>query len=564
MSLFEKFKQCFAAITDYEQDDFDQNDDQDITDKEQQSQKDAILEREKVVRKDILKDIDACFTLLNYLKSTDNGPSLSQECENIENLLNSLNSKLESVNKDSKDSDKIINDLKVLLNQLVDTSSIDIVSKINKLIEQLSLKDTLLKFFALHEYFQNNNYSKVEDINLVKEFNLLYINFIRFLKGVIVAGSKDFEKTQDEFISYTENLNNQIIAKLNNKQAFEDFENNFKQNNSVDDYLWNIFSLSKENNTKFEVNLEKVFDISMKLYELKTLILFIFKSVTKKEDIDESEVSETLYKDFIDSVSSKEFFKWYKRGVDGKGDSQSARQFMLESLYNNFSLNSVSKYCDKSVSNMLDNLSKYISQFKPWDTLPEDYESKVKNIINFGILSIALAGTDRFINTKSDIDGIVKILDYYTKNLTTKSDIRENILKPLSSLYNGILKLITPAVICKSELENVPNRDISLHQSGSVDFILDTKEALDFLEEVNKSITNQLQVLDELPDVEKEDVVIQDSNNEQLEIKDEIIKDSEILNVKTTVIKLFEFFYNKFFKDYKEKFDEYNMYINNL
>ena len=543
MSLFVKFKQCIADIID------DISEEQSESTSELESEKEFIEKREKSTRKDILKDIEGCFLLLNYIKKSDTLHSLSNDCESIENLLNSITYKLESVSKDSKELDTVINKLKGLLKKLINESDVNVSDIINRLLVELNSDDILYKFFALNEYLQNSDISKGEDITLVKEFNILYIDFIRFLRSIIENSNRDTEKILDEILSYSKNLDIQIISKLNNQTDFENYKNNFQNNNSLYDYLGRIFKLTKETGSKFEVNLDIVSEISLSLYELKNAVLKTFKQVTSKEDVNDSKTIELFYKDLLDTISSKEFFKKYKMTTDSLGDNQAVRQFLLETIYNNFSLGNMSKYCDKNVNSILTNLKDYLSQFKLRDSLPADYQNKVKDIVNFGVLSIALTGTDRFINSKDNSFDILNALNYYTKSSITKSDLRENVVKPLNSLYKGIIKLIYPAIVCKPELKNIPNKDITSSQSENVVYVFDTEESLNFLEEVYNSLNMQLKILNDIPDVSKED---------------SIIEDSEILDVRTTIIKLYEFFNKKFFNDYKKKFDEYNTYIGNL
>ena len=143
---------------------------------------------------------------------------------------------------------------------------------------------------------------------------------------------------------------------------------------------------------------------------------------------------------------------------------------------------------------------------------------------------------------------MLQTLDYYTKNSATKFDIRTKIVKPLSSLYKGIIKLITPTVICEDELETLPDK-VASDTSGNVNYVFKTKEAISFIKNVYEALNKQLDILDELPDVSE---------------ADNIVDDSEVINAKIIIIKLYEFFNKEFYNNYKNKFDEYNTYIGNL
>lgn len=550
------------------------------SEKEQESNKEFTEKHNKAIRKDILKDIDACFRLLEYIKKANTLRDLENDCETIDSLLISINKKLKDVSKDSDKSDEILNRLTEKLTNLKELSQVQSIDNVSYLLDKLKAKDVLYKFFSMHEYLQNFKLSNNEDINLINDFNILYSDFIKLIRNIIEntfkKDSLTDEKLSDELANYTTILNTQIIDKLSDSKSFHDYEESFRNNQDLYSYLSNLFKSVKNNENKFQVNFNIITEMYAVLFELKNTILNLFKSDNKEDTNDDIEITKEFYNNLLDTISSKEFFKKYKLTEDMSGDNQSVRQFLLETIYNNFGLGNMSKYCDKNINSILKNLSNYLSQFKLRSELPEDYESKVKNIINFGILSIALSGTDRFINSKEVFD-LLQTLDYYTKNLATKADIRDKVQKPLASLYNGIIKLINPAIICSSELKTIPNREIDLINNGSIDFIFNTGEALDFLNKVNNSIIQQINILNEIPVLDKQDTVVVDkydakysdeesniNNQPKIELKDEIIEDSEIIDVKTTVIKLYEWYYKEFYNNYKNVFDEYNKYIGNL
>lgn len=553
MSLFDKFNEKFLKTSAELMDELykaKEDEDTDEERSEKQSDTEALQRREKVVRKDILKDLEACFILLNYIKRSENLQSLTLDCEQIESLLGNIKEKLEGVGK--ADDSGLIKELISLLKSLTENSSVEVSDNIQRLLTLVSDDDVFYKFFALHSYFQNQEQSSQDDITLISEFNILYVDFIKFIRQVIKTISNQDnlfnEKVLDEILNYSKNFDSQILSKLQNKESFEQYKNNFKNAHLLSEYIGDLFRLTKQTGSTFEVNREVFIEISMKLQELKNEILRVFKSTSVKDEEDDIEMTKVFYSDLIDAISSKEFFKKYKMTTDSSGDNQAVRQFLLESFYNNFSLGNMSKYCDRNINDILNNLKDYLSEFKLRDSLPEDYESKVKDIVNFGTLSIALSGTDRFINSKGDVFDMLQILDYYTKNSATKFDIRTKIVKPLSSLYKGIIKLITPTVICEDDLETLPDKVVS-DTSGNVNYVFKTKEAILFIKNVYEALNKQLDILDELPDVSE---------------ADNIVDDSEVINAKTIIIKLYEFFNKEFYNNYKNKFDEYNTYIGNL
>lgn len=533
--------------------------------------------RNKVIRKDILKDINACFDLLTYIKHSDTLRELINNCESIGELFSIIGTKLSNAEEDNKDSDDLLKQLKDSLNKLIEASQIKSSTNVDYLLNELNAGDTLYKFFALNSYLQDSQVSKDEDISLIQEFNNLYSDFIKFIAGILEHSYRKDNLSGDEkdpvameLLHFSEIVDTQIISKLKNKTGFEEFVNNFKYNQDLNTYLKSIFKSLKDDESKFHVNSEYVVTIATLLFKLKNLVISLFKTQTS-QDTDDSEFTEEFYNDLIDAVSSKEFFKKYKLSLDMSNDSQSTRQFLLETLYNNFNLNTMSKYCDKSVNSILNNLNKYMLQFKI-SNLPEDYEAKIKSIMDFGVFSISLAGAARFINSH-DIFDILQSLDFYTKSSATVADVREKIKKPLTSLYKGLLKLIKPALDCKNTLETMPNKDIYLTDKNVVDFVFDAKDALNFLQQVYNQVNVQLNILNELPVLDKENVIVndkysneksEDGNEAKIELKDEILKDSEIIDVKTTVIKLYEWYYKEFYNNYKNKFDEYNKYIGNL
>jgi len=520
--------------------------------KEQESIKEFTEKRNKAIRKDILKDIDACFRLLEYIKKSNTLRDLENDCETVNSLLTSIDKKLKDVSKDSDKSDEILNKLIEGLIKLKESSQVKSVDNVNYLLDKLKASDVLYKYFSMYEYLQNSALSSNEDINLIKDFNILYSDFIRSIRNIIENTFKKEslidEKLSDNLTNYMNIINTQIISKLNDQKSFQDYEESFRSNQDLSSYLGNIFKSVRDDEDKFQVNFDVLISLYTLLFELKNTILNLFKSTSKEDISDDTEITKEFYKDLLDTIASKEFFKKYKMTEDMSGDNQSARQFLLETIYNNFGLGNMSKYCDKNINNILKNLSNYLSQFKLRSELPENYESKVKDIINFGILSIALSGTDRFINSKEVFD-LLQALDYYTKNSATKADIRDKVQKPLTSLYSGIIKLISPAIICDSELKTIPNKEIDLTNNGSIDFVFNTEEALSFLNKVNTEVIQQINVLNEIPDVSKEE---------------SILEDSEIIDVKTTIIKLYEWYYKNFYNGFKNTFDEYNKYIGNL
>ena len=123
MSLFDKFNKKFLKTSAELMDELykaKEDEDTDEERSEKQSDTEALQRREKVVGKDILKDIDACLTLQSYIYRSENLRSLMQYCEQSERLLYHIIEKLRDVGKlDDLDDLDLIKKLIDLLKSLI-------------------------------------------------------------------------------------------------------------------------------------------------------------------------------------------------------------------------------------------------------------------------------------------------------------------------------------------------------------------------------------------------------------------------------------------------------------
>lgn len=588
MSLFDNFIKRFAEEDDLFQDLISEDVDVDIKDKSFEGEDPEIQEllnqernsKVKGLRIDINKTIKACIELLNYSKFEEVPEKIKENFNTISELLLNIRTKLydsgllfhnhEEISKKIDNLRKYIDtaDLNLIVDfdkniEIVCQSSnvVDLINNYRSIFQYLKSYPEAYDILTQHEDISDEQKKIVldEDTSLdeqVISFENYYKEFISLIRSLLLDKRINLndDKKFDNIIKYYQTIFDDYfkkVVKKDNKISESDFLNfksKYIQDNPIEDYLKKLITFSSKKNTS-EINIEFINVIEQELAELKFLISSLFRvehSFNKKNKSNDA-VLQNLYNDILQDVASPEFIKQYNISRNRSGDNPSTRWFLKTLFYKLFNLNNMSKYCTSSVEYIEKKFREYIPTLK-LSRLPEDYKDELQSIVNFGILKLSISGTASFI-TQSNIGTIIKNVNYCTKHSTTRLDIRSKVVDPLKELYEGILKLINPAVICKNSIVDLPDKEIVPSDTNEVVFVVNAEDIINFLDEVKEFVESQIKILETI--------------SAEVEVdEDNIISDSLEVNVSTDLLLLYNSFYK--LQTFQNIFNDYNKYLAHL
>ena len=347
----------------------------------------------------------------------------------------------------------------------------------------------------------------------------------------------------DNLSEYYKDANGDVLI---SKDDFINFKNEYieKHSNEVEEFLNDISKNIKQNDQQFVINPEFVKTILSKIETLKLGIqaFFIFKEKDNSGDIVRSN-----YNDLLNTISTKDFLLVYRDSYVNK-DNPAVREFLATLIYKIFDLPKGN--CNDSIYFIEDHFKDYVTKKTSLEIhqLPDDHnDTYLRTIMNSGLLRIALVDTTNFIQNKNSVDTISTNLNKYTKQLMTRKDARENVVTPLSKLYKGILDLINPVILCKTNIETIQSKDVQeIFNKNITSF--DTKEAIDFLEKLKKFSEDQLSIIKGIEDVSKQD---------------SFVDDSSVVNMVDTVVDLRNAFDNEFKRIYQSALINYKIELEN-
>lgn len=539
---------------------------------------DAIILKAFLESENIKEKSDLVESLKKSEKQND-AQSLSQKEYDLTNSLNELSQKETSLREELSELIQRERNLpespKVLKEKLVKRkkelfSELENVTKNKKSLnkELRNIKDSLAQKnndtrSHISEYdsdkgevvVENPNYSTPSGYNEVLNLNAKLKQIITSLvKGLNNTDTTDikielFDLDQrlysfiDNMSEYYKDANGNVLI---SKDDFINFKNEYieKHSNEVEEFLNDISKNIKQNDQQFVINPEFVKTILSKIETLKLGIqtFFIFKEKDNSGDMVRSN-----YNDLLNTISTKDFLSVYRDSYINK-DNPAVREFLATLIYRIFDLPKGN--CNDSIYFIEDHFKDYVTKKTSLEInqLPDDHNDiYLRTIMNSGLLRIALVDTTNFIQNKNSVDTISTNLNKYTKQLMTRKDARENVVTPLSKLYKGILDLINPVILCKTNIETIQSKDVQeIFNKNITSF--DTKEAIDFLEKLKKFSEDQLSIIKGIEDVSKQD---------------SFVDDSSVVNIVNTVVDLRNAFDNEFKRIYQSALINYKIELEN-
>ena len=591
MSLFDNFIKRFAEEDNFFQDLVYEDADPDAKNEsfnEEDPEIQELLNKEenskfKSLRIDINKTIKACIELVNYSKFEKVPEKIKENFNTIVELLLNIRNKLYNSGLLFVNHEEVFKKIDNLC-KYINTSNLNLIVDFDNNIETVcnlsNVADLIDNYRSIFQYLKNypeayeilthddthddayGNKNKVvldEDKSIddhVISFENYYKEFISLIRSLLLDKHINLndDKKFDSIIKYYQTIFDDYfkkVVKKDNKISESDFLNfksKYIQDNPIKDYLKNLITFSSKENIS-EINMEFINVVEQELAELKFLISNLFKSKRSlnKKDKSNDAVLQNLYGDILQEVSSPEFIKQYNISRNSSGENPSTRWFLQTLFYKLFNLKNMDKYCTSSVEYIEKKFREYIPKLRLRD-LPEDYKENLQSIVNFGVLKLSISGTASFI-TQNNIGAIIKNLDYYTKHSTTRLDVRSKIVTPLKKLYEGILKLINPAVLCKNSIVNLPDKEIVSSDTNEVVFVVNAEDVVNFLDEVKNFIEDQIKILEAI--------------SAEVEVdEDNIISDSLEVNVSTNLLLLYNSFYK--LQTFQNIFNDYNKYLAHL